>query len=85
MAGQFAGVLGPLAFAICVARGALYGGGFESTVYLAWQALMLGTIAGLLIGAVAQWIIDDSVRAQGQAEWDALKTSLKNKTEKTSP
>ncbi len=83
MAGQYAGVLGPVAFAICLARGALYGGGFESTVLAAWQALVGWTALGLLIGAIAQWIVDDSVRAQAQAEWDALKSSLKTKTEKT--
>lgn len=85
MAGQFAGVLGPVAFAICAARGALYGGGFESTVFTAWQALVVWTALGLVIGVAAQWIVDDSVRAQGEAEWAALKASLKNKTEKPTP
>ncbi len=83
MAGRFAGILGPLALAICLVRGVLHRGGMESTISTACLALWGWALVGLVVGAAAQWIVDDSVRAQAAAEWAELKASLKNKTETT--
>jgi hypothetical protein len=60
----YAGILGPLAMAVVIGRGLLGSGGVEGTLSLATLYLAIFSIAGALIGQVAQTTVDESVRAK---------------------
>jgi len=60
----YAGILGPLAMTVVICRGWLGAGGVEGTLGLAIVYLTVFSIAGALIGQIAQSTVDESVRAQ---------------------
>ena len=60
----YAGILGTLAMAVAICRGALESGGVESTLSLAIAYLVLFSIVGALIGQLAQATVDESVRSK---------------------
>ncbi|OHB73344.1 MAG: hypothetical protein A2V70_00380 [Planctomycetes bacterium RBG_13_63_9] len=64
MAHIYAGILGPLAFLISLARGAMHGGGAESVLWSAWCSLLVFAAVGYLVGWIAGRIVEDSVRAR---------------------
>jgi outer membrane lipoprotein SlyB len=64
MGRRYAAVLGLLAFAAVLVRGTLAGGALESTLGHAIFCLLVFTILGAIIGRVAQWIVEDAIRAQ---------------------
>lgn len=64
MAQIYAGILGLLAFLTCVVRGLLHSYGPDSVLRSACASLALFGMAGLVIGAWAQWIVKDSVEAR---------------------
>jgi hypothetical protein len=73
MGRAYAGILGPTAFALCIARGAIAGGGVEATVLAASAALFVFAAIGYVIGQTADHLVRDSVRTQFQsamAAWD---------------
>jgi hypothetical protein len=59
----YAGILGPLAMTVAIARGWLASGGVEGTLSSAVLYLLLFATLGALLGHVAQATIDESVRA----------------------
>jgi hypothetical protein len=65
---SYAGVLGPVAFVTMIARGVLGGGGSQTTLLHAWVALLLFASLGHVIGALASWIVQESVQDQVAAE-----------------
>jgi hypothetical protein len=74
MARIYAGILGLLAFATVVARGIVHAAAAADTI---WQACgMLLVFAGLggVIGQLARWIVDDSIRNQLAAQLAAKPT-----------
>lgn len=64
MGRRYAGVLGPLAFAIVVLRGLLHASSVESTLLCASISLMGFAAVGFITGQTAEWIIQDGVRSQ---------------------
>jgi hypothetical protein len=68
MGRRYAAVLGLLAFAAVLVRGTIAGGALESTLGHAILCLMVFTILGAILGRVAQWIVEDAIRAQLTAE-----------------
>ena len=64
----YAGVLGLLALVVVLIRGLRYGGGAESTMITATLVLLGFASLGLVVGTLAQWIVDDSVRSVVEAE-----------------
>lgn len=68
MAHVYAGILGPLAFLTCVARGIVHGGGTESVLWTAWCSLLVFAAVGYVIGWVAGQTVEESVRGRIQAE-----------------
>lgn len=64
----YAGILGLVAFLAGIARGWISGASNEQTLLAAWLSLITMTAIGCLLGRVAQWIIDDCVRAQIAAQ-----------------
>jgi hypothetical protein len=76
----YAGVLGPLAFLIVLARGILGGGGTETVLYRAWCSLLVFAIVGGAIGWFAQRTVEDSVHGRIAAELAA-----RNSTQASQP
>jgi hypothetical protein len=73
MGRTYAGILGPLACALVVARGVLHGAGAEGTLLSASGALFAFAALGYIVGQVADYLIRDSVRTQFQsamADWE---------------
>ena len=65
---MYAGILGPLAFLTCLARGLIHGGGTETVLLTAWCSLLVFAAIGGVIGWVAERIVEDSVRGRISAE-----------------
>ena len=60
----YAGILGPLAMAVVICRGWLGSGGAEGTLTLAVLCLAIFSVAGAIIGQIAQSTVDESVRSK---------------------
>ena len=73
LARLYAGLLGPLAFAVTLLRALLWGGSLTA-VKSACLALAVFTVIGLIVGQIAESIVQESVKARFQAamaEWEA--------------
>ena len=73
MGRAYAGILGSLAFALAIARGAVAGSGVEGTLLAASAATFVFAAIGYVIGQTADYLVTDSVRTQFQkamADWD---------------
>lgn len=68
---SFAGVLGSLAWCTVLARGVLHGSAADEVLRSALLALLIWAAAGALLGLLAGWLIEDSLRAQLAAEVQA--------------
>ena len=71
MGRAYAGVLGPLAFVTLLVRGLIRGWPAESALSAAWLGLVAMALVGLVVGRLAGWIVDDSVRSRMLAEMAA--------------
>ena len=71
MARIYAGILGPLAFLAALLRGMIHGGGPESVTRTAWYCLLGFATAGYVVGRLAEWTIEESVRGRFAAELSA--------------
>lgn len=77
MGRAYAGILGPLAFALVCARGVVAGSGVEATLLAAMAALFVFAGIGYLAGQTADHLVRESVRTQFQtamAAWEQNKT-----------
>jgi hypothetical protein len=86
MGRAYAGILGPLAFAMSIARGLAVGSGAEGTLLAASATLFLFGAIGYLVGQTAEYLVNESVRTQFQAalaDWDAKHASEKPQQAKT--
>jgi hypothetical protein len=86
MGRAYAGILGPLAFALVTARGALSGGGVEGTLSAASAALFVFAAAGYLAGSLAEFLIRDAVTSQfrhAMAKWNAKQPTAKTPSTNT--
>ncbi|MEK6247765.1 MAG: hypothetical protein N2C12_06265 [Planctomycetales bacterium] len=66
-----AGTLGLLAFVTVVTRALRHGAAVETTLLTASLCLFGFTLIGYVLGAMAQWIVEDSVQTQVTAELTA--------------
>ena len=83
MGRAYAGILGPLAFALVCARGVLATGGMEATLLAAMAALFVFAGIGYLAGQTADYLVRESVRTQFQtamAAWEQNKTQPQGTT-----
>ena len=64
----YAGVLGSLAFLTVLARSLVHTGGAESSIGQAIVCLLVFALIGGVLGQLAGWIVDDSVRSRLAAE-----------------
>jgi hypothetical protein len=67
MGRAYAGVLGPLAFAISIAKGVVAGSGIEGTLLAASAALFLFAAIGYVVGQTADYLVSESVQTQFRA------------------
>ena len=68
MAPRYAGILGPLAFLVSLARGIAHGSPVETVVWTAWCHLLLFSAIGYLLGWLARRTVDESVHGRLAAE-----------------
>jgi hypothetical protein len=71
----YAGILGPLAFLISLARGWIDGSPPQSSLWTAWWSLLLFAALGYVIGRLAEWIIGESVASRIAAELEAQRAA----------
>ncbi len=68
MARTYAGVLGSLAFLVCLARGIVHGAPAVSVLGTACGHLLVFAAIGYVLGWMARGIVDDAVRGRLAAE-----------------
>jgi hypothetical protein len=88
MGRAYAGILGPLAFAISIARGVALGSGVEGTLLAASAALFVFAAIGYFAGQTAELLVSESVRTQFQAAmaaWEAKTLDKQQQQAKTQP
>jgi len=87
MGRAYAGILGPLAFAISIARGVAEGSGVEGTLLWSVAALFTFAAIGHVAGKTAEHLVNESVRTQFQAAmaaWEAKQQQAKTQTKPAS-
>lgn len=67
MASEYAGYLGSWAMAITLLRGVVHNAGVGGTILQAVAALALLAAVGLVLGAIAERAVDESVRTRLEA------------------
>ena len=72
MGRTYAGIVGLLAFTTLLARGWLDGAAVAATIKIACFGLFLWALIGWVLGRLAAWIVEESLRAQWNAEVAAL-------------
>ncbi|HET6881149.1 MAG TPA: hypothetical protein VFI31_13395 [Pirellulales bacterium] len=85
MARGYGGILGFVAFATVIARGCLHAGGAEATLFAAWLSLLIAFPLGCVIGALADWMVLESIRGQLAAEIAAREAKEPALTGKNKP
>ncbi len=75
MGRAYAGVLGYLAAALTLIRGALAHGGVESTLLAAIAALAIFAVVGFVLGSIAESTVDQAVRQRLEAQLNATDTT----------
>jgi hypothetical protein len=65
-----------------VTRGLIHGSSTESVLLTAWCSLLVFACVGYVVGRMAGWIVEESVRATVVAE---LATQEKTKVTETNP
>ena len=73
----YAGVLGPLACEVILARGLLAGGDLESTIATACLVLFGFAALGWIAGQLAERFVQESVRTRFQAALASLEADKK--------
>jgi len=74
MSRVYAGILGPLAMAVVICRGLIGSGGVEGTLTLAMAYLAIFSVLGAFVGQIAQYTVDESVRATLQEQLEGKPT-----------
>jgi hypothetical protein len=77
MAREYAGVLGPLACGMILARGLITGGGMEITISTACVALFGFAGIGWIAGQLAERFLEESVRTRFQSALQSLEADTK--------
>ena len=68
MGRHYAGILGSMAMAVVLCRGAIDSGGVEGTLTMATLALVAFAVVGSVLGHIAQTTVDESVRQKIELE-----------------
>jgi hypothetical protein len=81
MGRAYAGILGPLAFALAIARGLVHGWSVEGTLQTATAGLFFFAAFGYIAGQTADYLIRDSVRNRFQSAMADWKQQQSNTTQ----
>jgi hypothetical protein len=81
MGRAYAGILGPLAFALSIARCLAAGSGVEGTLLAASAAMFAFAAIGYVAGQTAGYLVNESVRTQFQTAMAAWETKQQAKTQ----
>jgi hypothetical protein len=87
MGRAYAGILGPLAFGLAIARGLATASGVEGTLLAATAALFVFAAIGFVAGQTADYLVSESVRTQfelAMANWEAKEQQAKTQTKQAS-
>jgi hypothetical protein len=68
MGRTYAGILGPLAFTVILARGVIGGSGAEATLTIATSCLFLFAAIGFVVGQIADSIVFQAVKVKFDEE-----------------
>ncbi len=68
MARIYAGILGPVAFLTCLARGVVHAWSPEKALVVAWTSLLAFAVVGSLVGWVAERILEEEARGRIAAD-----------------
>jgi hypothetical protein len=68
---DYAGILGALAWLVVVVRGIKDGGGAQAVMTTAVVALAIFAIVGWIVGSLARWTVEQSVREQWARQQNA--------------
>ena len=68
----FASIMGLLGMVIVLLRALLHGSSLDATVPNAVMGMLVLSIVGAIVGAIAKGVVDDSVRLQLKREMEAL-------------
>ena len=71
MGRAYAGILGPLAFTVTLARGVIGGGGTAPTLMMATCSLFLFALIGYISGRIADAIVMEAVKTKFHDELQA--------------
>ena len=82
MGRTYAGILGLTAFLTIIARSVLHGGDPASALRWACIGLIMMTCIGAVIGRLAAWAVDESVREKMNAELAAHEAALEMEQQK---
>lgn len=80
MARMYAGILGPLAFVTCLARGVVHAWPADKALLVAWASLLAFALVGAAVGWIGEWILEDEVRARMAARSEAAKPAASGST-----
>jgi VIT1/CCC1 family predicted Fe2+/Mn2+ transporter len=75
MGRAYAGVLGYLAAALTLVRGAIAHGGVEGTLLSSIAALAIFAVLGFVLGTIAEATVDQAVRQRLEAQLDTIQTT----------
>ncbi len=67
MARMYAGILGPLAFVTCLARGVVHAWPADKALLVAWASLLAFALVGAAVGWIGERILEDELRARMDA------------------
>ena len=81
MGRSYSGILGPLAFALTIARGVLFGGSVNETLLAACIGLFACGGLGYVVGQIAQSTVDESVRTRFAAQMQSHGDTSPNETQ----
>ena len=72
MARSYAGILGLLGMIVVLLRAVKDGSGFEGTVPQAVAWMIALALVGAVVGAIAEWTVEESVRYRIEKELETL-------------
>ncbi len=72
MARTYAGILALVGLIVVLLRAMKDGAGVDGTILQAIAVMALLAVVGLVVGAIAQMTVEESMRTRLQAELDAL-------------
>jgi hypothetical protein len=75
----YAGILGPLGMILVIARALGNSGGVQATLWTGILTVAIMAAVGYILGELAAWIVEDSVRTKVSTELAAIEAAKSTK------